>query len=110
KTANDGESAEAILKASGDAPLLVLCDMWLSDNENGIDLLRRLSKLRTAPISGILISGDTSPEVSAAAKAAGYPLLHKPASPARVRAVITQFAWKIRRMSGNDGHDEDTAG
>jgi hypothetical protein len=48
--------------------------------------------------------------VSAAAKAAGYPLLHKPASPARLRAVVTQFAWKVRQTGGADFDHEDTAG
>ena len=63
--------------------------------------------LTTAPISGILISGDTRPETIQAAKIAGYPLLHKPVSPARLRAVLTSFAWKMRRTTGSNLRDED---
>ena len=44
------------------------------------------------------------------AKAAGYVLLHKPVSPARLRAVVTQFAWKVRKMSVPGLGDEDTSG
>jgi CheY-like chemotaxis protein len=42
KTPGDGQSAQANLAAMGDKPVLVLCDLWLSDNENGIELLRAI--------------------------------------------------------------------
>ena len=71
--------------------MLVLCDLWLSDELSGIDLLRQLAALTKAPFSGILISGDTRPETIRAAREAGYPLLHKPVSPAKLRAVLTQL-------------------
>jgi signal transduction histidine kinase/CheY-like chemotaxis protein len=110
KTASDGTAAEAILTGMRNTPLLVICDLWLSDNQNGIEVLRRLTTLHDAALSGILITGDTSPEMMTAAKAAGYPLLHKPASPARLRAVVTQFAWKIRRTTDPGVQHEDTTG
>ena len=106
-TVSDGPGAEAALIAYRDKPVLVLCDLWLSDERSGIDLLQRLTTLTSAPISGILISGDTRPETIQAAKRAGYPLLHKPVSPARLRAVLTSFAWKMRRTTGSNLRDED---
>ena len=87
----------------------MLCDLWLSDESSGIDLLRRLATLTTGPISGILISGDTRPETIQLAKVAGYPLLHKPVSPARLRAVVMDFAWKARNKSELARRDEDTS-
>ena len=77
--------------------------------ENGIDLLRRLTALTAARISGILISGDTSPETQAAATQAGYALLHKPVSPAKLRAVVMNFAWKLRETNTGELRDEDSA-
>ena len=76
---------------------------------NGIDVSRELAALTSAPISGILISGDTWPATIQAANAAGYPLLHKPVSPANLRAVVTHFAWTMRKGTDAASPDEDTA-
>ncbi len=104
----DGPGALAALAALGAQPVIVLCDLWLPDDVSGIDLLQRLAALTKGPISGILISGDTRPETIRAAKDAGFPLLHKPVSPARLRAVLTQFAWRMRRMPDPVDRDEDS--
>lgn len=108
-TVADGSSAETALASLSDKPVLVLCDLWLPDNQNGIALLQRLAALTTAPISGILISGDTRPETMEAAKLAGYPLLHKPVSPAKLRAVVMHFAWNMRISTAPELRDEDTS-
>jgi len=108
-TASNGRLAQAALTSGRNEPVLVLCDMWLADGENGIDLLRRLTALTAARISGILISGDTSPETLAAATQAGYALLHKPVSPAKLRAIVMNFAWKLREMNTGELRDEDPA-
>ncbi len=109
-TVGDGRSALVALSARAGKPVLVLCDLWLSDNENGIELLGQMSALTGTPISGILISGDTQAESIAAAKVAGYPLLHKPVSPAKLRAVVMHFAWSMRKFAAQEPSDEDTAG
>ena len=107
-TARDRPAAEAALLALGGRPVLVLCDRWLSDGLDGIDLLRHLMTLTTAPISGILISGDTRPDTIRAAAEAGFPLLHKPVSPERLRAVLAQFAGTLRWTADPGIRDEDT--
>jgi len=109
-TVTDAKSALSMFTALSDKPVLVLCDLWLSDNENGIDLLRRLSSMTAAPVSGILVSGDTRPESVAAARAAGFPILHKPVSPAKLRAVVMQFAWRTREFTATELRDEDSLG
>jgi DNA-binding response OmpR family regulator len=88
--------------------VLVLCDMWLGEGENGIDLLRQATTLAGAQISGILISGDIGPATQRAADDAGYLLLHKPVSPAKLRAVVMNFAWKVREMTipGRSIHED----
>lgn len=90
--AGDAEAAESALRALGATPVLVLCDLWLSDRHSGIALLDKLVAMRSAPTHGILISGDTSPETMQLAKDAGFALLHKPVPPARLRALVTHFA------------------
>jgi signal transduction histidine kinase/ActR/RegA family two-component response regulator len=97
-SATDASQAQAAVAALAGTPLFVLCDMWLARGENGIDLLRQLPALTTAPISGILVSGDTGAETQAAADKAGYLLLHKPVSPAKLRAVVMSFAVKVQKM------------
>jgi DNA-binding NtrC family response regulator len=72
--------------------MLVLCDVGLSGEDNGVVLLRRLATITRTSICGILISGDTRAETVQWAKEAGYELLHKPVSPARIRALVMHFA------------------
>ena len=108
-TVTNGFLALSELAASRGEPVLVLCDMWLGDGENGIDLLRQMAAQTTARLSGILISGDTGPETMAAATKAGYSLLHKPVSPAKLRAVVTSFALKLRETGSGELRDEDPA-
>ena len=96
---SDARGAHAALADLGAAPVLVLCDMWLADGANGIDLLKQLMALTPVRISGILISGDTTTETQRAADEAGFPLLHKPVSPAKLRAVVMNFAWKVGKMT-----------
>jgi signal transduction histidine kinase len=106
----DAPDALAALAAMGGRAVLALCDFWLPDERGGIDLLQRLSALTTSPFSGILISGDTRPETIQAAKSAGFPLLHKPVAPARLRAVVMQFAWTVRESANPEIGNEDTSG
>jgi|KBSMisStandDraft_5_1062788.scaffolds.fasta_scaffold00769_9 signal transduction histidine kinase len=106
----DATGAHAAIAMVPGKPVLVLCDLWLSDVLSGIDLLRQLASLTDAPFSGILITGDTRPETIRSANDAGYPLLHKPVAPAKLRAVLTHFAWKMRKMTDAGTCDEDSAG
>jgi signal transduction histidine kinase len=102
----NAEDAESALRAIGEAPVLVVCDLWLSDRRSGIALLRKLAAATSIPPYGILVSGDTSPETIQLAKDARFPLLHKPVSPARLRAIVTHFA--ARRIAVvPESRDED---
>ena len=102
-TVADARQAELTIAANDGKATLVLCDMWLANGRNGIELLQHLATLPNAVVSSILISGDTRPETLAAAVAAGYPLLHKPMSPAKLRAVVMNFANKVRKMAHGAG-------
>ncbi len=108
-TVGDAHGAQHALATSGNEPVLVLCDLWLSDIDNGIDLLQRLPALTAAPVYCILISGDTSQETIDAARHAGLPLLHKPVSPAKLRAVVMEFSRKMHSSTSGTRRDEDSS-
>ncbi|TAH52367.1 MAG: response regulator [Betaproteobacteria bacterium] len=70
-------------------PALLISDFRLRGPLNGIDLIRLLRGPDHLPeLPAILMSGDTGPETLSTAQQAGIPLLHKPARPARLRALI----------------------
>ncbi len=87
-TAASGAAAEAHLQApSGRCPQLFVCDFRLSRDETGIEVLARLRARLGHDIRAMIISADTSVEVQRAVEASGYPLLHKPLRPGRLRAL-----------------------
>lgn len=96
KARDTAEATAICARAStgGDGPAgidTVLADYHLGDGVNGIELLRRLSEMRSSPLTVALISADHGPEVALAARIAGYPLLHKPLRPAALRALLSAF-------------------
>jgi signal transduction histidine kinase/CheY-like chemotaxis protein len=82
--------AEAIT-AGRAAPDFALCDLRLGADESGFDVLDQL-KARWGPrLHGIIVTADATPEGIAEAQARGYPLLHKPVRPAKLRALVEQL-------------------
>ncbi|MEO5862597.1 MAG: ATP-binding protein [Burkholderiales bacterium] len=69
-------------------PDIIVSDYRLREHENGIDLIARIRERYSADIPGILISGDTGPELLREAKDRGLHILHKPMRPAKLRALI----------------------
>jgi two-component system, sensor histidine kinase len=103
----DEETARAALAAIADRPVLVFCDLWLSDERSGIVLLQTLATLARGPFCGILISGDTRPETIQAARAEGFPLLHKPVAPAKLRAAVAYASARRSGVSNPEPGNED---
>ena len=88
ETAADGGEALAAGRASPD---LVLCDLRLGEVESGFDVLDRLKDRWGTSLHGIIVTADASTERIAEAHARGYPLLHKPVRPAKLRALVEQL-------------------
>ena len=77
----------ATFEADGVRPHAILCDYRLAD-ENGIAVVEMLRDRLGAATPAALITGDTAPERLREAAASGLPILHKPVSKARLRALI----------------------
>ena len=88
ETAASGGEALAAGRASPD---LVLCDLRLGEGGNGFDVLDRLKARWGANLQGVIVTADASPGRIADAHARGYPLLHKPVRPAKLRALVEQL-------------------
>ena len=79
-------------------PDLIISDYRLGDGNTGFKAIERLRSALCAPIPAFLISGDTAPERLREASASGYHLLHKPVSPAVLRATLNHL---LRHSTGS---------
>jgi signal transduction histidine kinase/CheY-like chemotaxis protein len=81
-----GTEVDRALAELGAPPDAVIADYGLG-GENGIQVMDRLRRDHPS-VAGILVSGDVSREALMQADLAGYPMLHKPVRPARLRAML----------------------
>jgi signal transduction histidine kinase/ActR/RegA family two-component response regulator len=79
------------LAACGDgsrAPDIVLCDYRLRGGTTGAEVLAELEARWGAPVTSIIITGDTSPERIQEARRSGRAVLFKPVVPGKLRALL----------------------
>jgi CheY-like chemotaxis protein len=93
-------AAEALSKLDGwPTPDLIVCDYRLARGESGLDAIARLQAAVGALVPAILVTGETAPE-QLRAVIGGYPILHKPLAPPKLRAAVTGL---LRRGSPSAG-------
>ncbi|MEO6564733.1 MAG: ATP-binding protein [Casimicrobiaceae bacterium] len=85
--ADDAVSAMAGLPE----PDILLVDFRLSRQQDGIDAIRRLRALLGVEVPAIIISGESTADELARIREAGFLLLHKPVSPAKLRASLSHL-------------------
>ncbi len=85
-----GDDAIAQLAAHDRPPELIVCDYRLA-SEDGISAIARIRAQIGETVPAVLVTADTAASVLQAAQAAGVPLLHKPVSPVKLRALLTQL-------------------
>lgn len=92
-TLTAGSAAEALSKLTEHdrPPELIVCDYRLRAGDTGIEAIRRIRMAAECPVPAILVTGDTTPEVLRAANENGLPVLHKPVSPVKLRALLAQL-------------------
>jgi two-component system, sensor histidine kinase len=90
------------LTVLGDAhPDLVISDFRLGEPTTGIDAIGAIRDKKGKAIPAFLVSGDVVPERQADARAHELNLLHKPAAPLALRAMMTSLLKKSAHKSDN---------
>ena len=96
-----GDSLAALQEALADnevSPQVLISDFRLPGAHNGLEVIAALRQQFGPDLPGLLLSGDTGPEVLRQATDLGIPLLHKPVRPAKLRAAISHLASPIHEM------------
>jgi CheY-like chemotaxis protein len=89
-TAATPEEAEASVHPLR-PPDLVIVDYRLRQNASGIETIGKLHQRIGKRVPALVITGDTAPDRLREAQESGYPLLHKPVLPARLRSAMRQL-------------------
>jgi CheY-like chemotaxis protein len=89
-TAANGD--EALTRARARRPDVILCDLDLARGENGIEVAESIRRDCGAGIRCAFVTGESSPELIARARATGHPILFKPTTPGKLRAILEHLA------------------
>ena len=85
-TARGGD--EAVGRVREGRPAVVLCDLNLGATESGIIVMDRI-RLECGPgVPCAYVTGESEPELIAAARASGHPIAFKPMTPGKLRAFV----------------------
>jgi signal transduction histidine kinase len=75
-------------------PNVIISDYHLQNGKNGIEAIKSMRNILSAPIPAFLMSGDINSEPLRKAHENGYSLLHKPIDPAALRAMLARMLNK----------------
>jgi CheY-like chemotaxis protein len=93
----DGDDALAQLAAHERPPELIVSDYRLGDGADGLAAIAR-TRAAVGDVPAVLVTADTSAQTAGAAQAAGVPLLHKPVSPVKLRALLARLLAQGERV------------
>lgn len=82
------EEAHEQIKATASPPELLIVDYRLQGRFSGLEAVAILQKTLQRYVPALVITGDTAPDRLREAEASGYPLLHKPVQPAKLRSAL----------------------
>ncbi len=85
-------------------PDIIISDYRLRERENGIDVIAQIREYYDADIPGVLVSGDTGPELLREAKDRGLHILHKPMRPAKLRTLIDHLVNRPSASGTTEGY------
>jgi len=85
------EEAVSQLSQLGRAPDLIIADYRLAGGRTGIDAIRTIQEAVGKNTPAVLITGDAAAEHLKQAREHGYPVLHKPVPPAKLRALVASI-------------------
>jgi signal transduction histidine kinase/ActR/RegA family two-component response regulator len=93
--AHGAAEAEQWLDSIGRVPDVIVSDYRLPDDD-GLAAIARLRQKFDREIPAIVVTGDTAPDTIQRITQAGFPLLHKPLRPAKLRALLTHLIQQAR--------------
>jgi signal transduction histidine kinase/CheY-like chemotaxis protein len=93
-------ASDALTKLDGNAPDLIISDFHLQDGYTGIDAIADLCNAFGGSIPAFLLSGDMSVERLREIQATSHHLLHKPANPMTLRAIMSRLLKADARQGG----------
>ncbi|MEO1766221.1 ATP-binding response regulator [Thiobacter aerophilum] len=89
-SASADEAVAQLLQADR-LPDLVIADYRLAGGRTGIDAIDAVQEAVGAAVPAVLITGDTAADHLKRAREHGYPVLHKPVPPAKLRALVASI-------------------
>ncbi|MDE1148374.1 MAG: hybrid sensor histidine kinase/response regulator [Azospirillaceae bacterium] len=84
------EELFAGLDGTDAVPRLVISDNRLPGNRRGMDIIAEIRKRYGQDVGGMLVTGDTDPQLMEQAKAAGIIVVHKPIAPPRLQRLVME--------------------
>ncbi|MFO1429170.1 MAG: NahK/ErcS family hybrid sensor histidine kinase/response regulator [Candidatus Competibacteraceae bacterium] len=90
-TAGSLEEARKKTGNSTQPPELLIVDYRLRGQASGLNVAAALQAVLGRRVPVLVITGDTAPDRLREAQASGYPLLHKPVPPAKLRSIMYQL-------------------
>ena len=94
--AQNTDDALQWLAGIGRVPDVIVSDYRLPGDTDGLEVIARLRQHFGREIPAILVSGDTAPDTIQRISQAGFPILHKPLRPAKLRALLTHLVQQNR--------------
>jgi CheY-like chemotaxis protein len=87
-TAASQAEALAEVARAGRLPDLVLADLHLDDDPDGLEVVEALRRAWRRAVPAALVTADRDPTLRLRARARQVELLHKPVKPASLRALL----------------------
>ncbi len=91
------EEAQERIQATASPPELLIVDYRLQGQLSGLEAVAILQKALRRYVPALVITGDTAPDRLREAEASGYPLLHKPVQPAKLRSALHHLLHQRER-------------
>ncbi|MBU0724563.1 MAG: PAS-domain containing protein [Alphaproteobacteria bacterium] len=82
------EDAAAALACLDGPPEAMIVDYHLKHGRTGDWVAARITENLGAPVPTVMVTGETAPELLQKVQGLGFPVLHKPLQPMRLRAVL----------------------
>jgi signal transduction histidine kinase/CheY-like chemotaxis protein len=106
-SANGLAQVRRIVEEDAFEPAIVIADYTLRDGANGADAAAMVATRLGRPVPCVIMTADTAPARVAAIRDRGHPILIKPVSPPRLRALMHNLLFEPELLALGVGEEED---